>query len=130
MSLNKATQAWGGGPGQCDATPVDLSIQGHLLDGVSVRCAFHGISLDARLCRVSVCEILCNGRCLVFSTRSLICLHRDASRDYSGFHIGDGVSFFDDVKEWSAPFFDAHQLGVRLNFGIDVKKAAVDVKKT
>ncbi len=29
----------------------------------------------------------------------------------SVFHIGDGVSFF-DVKEWSGPFFDAHQLGI------------------
>ncbi len=48
----------------------------------------------------------------------------------SGFHIGDGVNFFGDVKEWSGPFFDTHQLGVRLNFDVDVKKAAVDVKKT
>ncbi len=47
-----------------------------------------------------------------------------------GFHIGDGVNFFDDVKEWPGPIFDAHQLGIRLNFGVDVKKAAVDVKKT
>ena len=38
-------------------------------------------------------------------------------------------AFFDDVKEWSGPFFDAHQLGVRSNFDVDVKKAAVDVKK-
>ncbi len=27
-------------------------------------------------------------------------------------------------------FFDAHQLGIRLNFDVDVKKAAVNVKKT
>ncbi len=40
----------------------------------------------------------------------------------SGFHIDDGVNFFDDVKDWSAPFFDTHQLGVRSNFDVDVKK--------
>ncbi len=47
----------------------------------------------------------------------------------SGFHIGDGVNFFDDVKERSGPFYDAHQLGVRFNFDVDIKKPAVDVKK-
>ncbi len=26
-----------------------------------------------------------------------------------GFYIGDGVNFFDDVKDWSGLFFDAHQ---------------------
>ncbi len=31
------------------------------------------------------------------------------------------VNIFDDVKEWSGPFFDTHQLGVRLNFDVDVK---------
>ena len=36
--------------------------------------------------------------------------------------------FFDDVKQRSGPFFDAHQLGVRFNFDVDVKKAAVDVE--
>ncbi len=30
-------------------------------------------------------------------------------------------TFFDDVKEWSGLFFDAHQLGVRSNFDIDIK---------
>ncbi len=25
------------------------------------------------------------------------------------------VNFFDGVKEWSGPFLDAHQLGIRLN---------------
>ncbi len=34
---------------------------------------------------------------------------------------GDGVTFFDDVKERSGPCFDARQLGVRLNFDVDVK---------
>ncbi len=29
--------------------------------------------------------------------------------------------FFDDVKEWSGQFFDARQLGVRLNKDVDVK---------
>ncbi len=47
----------------------------------------------------------------------------------SSFHIDDGGNFFDDVKEWHGPFSDAHQLGVMLNFDVDVKKAAVDVKK-
>ncbi len=32
-------------------------------------------------------------------------------------------TFLDDVKEWSGPFFDAQQLGVRLNFDVDVKSA-------
>ena len=32
------------------------------------------------------------------------------------------ATFLDDVKEWSGPFFDdAHQLGIMLNFDIDVK---------
>ncbi len=31
------------------------------------------------------------------------------------------ASFDDDVKEWSEPFFDAHLLGVRLKFDVDVK---------
>ncbi len=35
-----------------------------------------------------------------------------------------------DVKEWSGPFLDARQLGIRLNFDVDVKKAAVDSQKT
>ena len=29
--------------------------------------------------------------------------------------------FLDDVKEWSGPFFDAHQLGIRFKFDVDVK---------
>ncbi len=49
----------------------------------------------------------------------------DVGSASSGFHISDGVSIFDDVKEWSGPFFDAHQLGVRLNFDVDVKNSAV-----
>ncbi len=32
-------------------------------------------------------------------------------------------TFLDDVKEWSGPFFEAQQLGVRLNFDVDVKSA-------
>ncbi len=32
-------------------------------------------------------------------------------------------NFLDDVKEWSGPFFDAQQLGVRINFDVDVKSA-------
>ncbi len=40
----------------------------------------------------------------------------------SGFHIGDGSSsFLDDVKERPVPFCDAHQLGVRLNFDVNIK---------
>ncbi len=31
------------------------------------------------------------------------------------------AAFLDDFKEWSGPYFDAHQLGVRLNFDVDVK---------
>ena len=41
-----------------------------------------------------------------------------------GVHVDDvrkTATFLDDVKEWSGPFFDAHQLGVRLNFDADVK---------
>ncbi len=30
-------------------------------------------------------------------------------------------NFFDDIKEWSGPFFYAHQLGLRLKFDVDVK---------
>ena len=37
----------------------------------------------------------------------------------SAFSVVD--NFLDDVKEWSGPFFDAQQLGVRLNFNVDVK---------
>ena len=48
---------------------------------------------------------------------------------FSGFHV-TASTIFDDVKDWSGPLFDAHQLGVRLNFDADVKKPAVDVKKT
>ncbi len=33
------------------------------------------------------------------------------------------ATFLDDVKEWSGPFFDAQQLGIRLNFDVDVKSA-------
>ncbi len=33
------------------------------------------------------------------------------------------ATFFDDVKEWSGPYFDAQQLGVRLNFDVDIKSA-------
>ena len=32
-------------------------------------------------------------------------------------------TFLDDIKEWSGPFFDAQQLGIRLNFDVDVKSA-------
>ncbi len=32
-------------------------------------------------------------------------------------------AFLDDIKEWSGPFFDAQQLGVRLNFDVDIKSA-------
>ncbi len=32
-------------------------------------------------------------------------------------------TFLDDIKEWSGPFFDTQQLGVRLNFDVDVKSA-------
>ncbi len=46
----------------------------------------------------------------------------------NGFHVGDAVQFFDahvnifdGVKVWSGPFFDTHQLGIRLNFDVDVK---------
>ncbi len=28
----------------------------------------------------------------------------------------------DDVKEWSGPFFDTQQLGIRLNFDVDIKR--------
>ncbi len=38
------------------------------------------------------------------------------------FTLVTASTFFDDIKEWSEPFFDAYQLGVRLNFDIDVKK--------
>ncbi len=38
----------------------------------------------------------------------------------SCFHVGDGGNFFDDVKEWSGPFFYALQLGIRLHFDLDV----------
>ena len=31
------------------------------------------------------------------------------------------ATVLDDVKEWSGLFFDAHQLGVWLNFDIDIK---------
>ncbi len=61
-------------------------------------------------------------------TLLVCCSHLRSS--LSGFQIGDGVNFFDDIKEWSGPFFEAHQLGVRLNFDVDVNKAAVDVTKT
>ncbi len=40
---------------------------------------------------------------------------RDREKPVGSFHIGDGVNFF-DLKEWSGPFYDAHQLGIRLNF--------------
>ncbi len=33
------------------------------------------------------------------------------------------------AAKWSGPFLDTHQLGIRLNFGVDVKKTAVNVKK-
>ncbi len=36
-------------------------------------------------------------------------------------------TFLDEVKECSGPFFDAQQLGVRLNFDVDVKSAVFDV---
>ncbi len=39
----------------------------------------------------------------------------------SQFTLVMASAFFDDVKEWSAPVFDAHQLGVRFNFDIDIK---------
>ncbi len=32
-------------------------------------------------------------------------------------------TFLDDIKEWSGPFFDAQQLGIRLNFDVDIKSA-------
>ncbi len=32
-------------------------------------------------------------------------------------------TFLDDVKEWSGPFFDTQQLGVRLNFDVNIKSA-------
>ncbi len=35
------------------------------------------------------------------------------------FTLVTASAFFDDVKEWPGPFFDAHQLGVR--FDVDVK---------
>ena len=31
------------------------------------------------------------------------------------------ATFLDDVKELSGPFFGTHQLGVMLNFDVDVK---------
>ncbi len=31
------------------------------------------------------------------------------------------MAIFLDVKEWSGPFFDAHHLGIMLNFEVDVK---------
>ncbi len=46
------------------------------------------------------------------------------------FTLVTASAFFDDVKVWSAPYFDPHQLGVRLKFDVDVNKAAVDVQKT
>ncbi len=62
------------------------------------------------------------------------------TRDNKGFHVGEGVftlvtmatfltltsTFLDNLKEWSGPFFDAQQLGVRLNFDVDVKKYRSD----
>ncbi len=40
------------------------------------------------------------------------------------FHVDDDVrkrgTFLDDVKKWSGPFFDAHQLCVMSNFDVDV----------
>ncbi len=49
---------------------------------------------------------------------------------WNGFHVLVTAStFLDDVKEWPGPFFGAHQLGVRLNFDVDIKRAAVDAKK-
>ncbi len=61
----------------------------------------------------------------VFISWCCIPVSVDVGSASSGFHISDGVSIFDDVKEWSGPFFDAHQLGVRLNFDVDVKNSAV-----
>ena len=62
------------------------------------------------------------------------------TRDNKGFHVGEGVftlvtmatfltltsTFLDNLKEWSGPFFDAQQLGVRLNFDVDMKKCRSD----
>ncbi len=31
------------------------------------------------------------------------------------------ATFLDDVKEWSGPFIDTHQLGAMLDFDVDVK---------
>ena len=46
------------------------------------------------------------------------------------FTLVTASTFFGDVKEWSEQLFDAQQLDIRLNFDVDVKKAAVDVRKT
>ncbi len=39
----------------------------------------------------------------------------------SKFIIQPNSFFLDYFKEWSGPFYDAHQLGIRLKFDVDVK---------
>ncbi len=53
------------------------------------------------------------------------CRTRKSDELNAVFTLETASTFFDDVKEWSGSFFDAHQLGVRLNFDIDVKNSAV-----
>ena len=64
------------------------------------------------------------------STRKLraVSMQLASIRTDRGFHVGDTVkflthtsTFLDNVKEWSGPFLDTHQLGIRLNFDVDVK---------
>ncbi len=43
------------------------------------------------------------------------------------FTLVTATAFFDDVKEWSGPFFDTHQLGVRSNFDVEVNILRNDV---
>ncbi len=37
------------------------------------------------------------------------------------FTLVTASTFLHDVKKWSGPFFDAHQLGARLKFDVDIK---------
>ncbi len=45
------------------------------------------------------------------------------------FTLVTASTFFDESKNGLDRFFDAHQLVVRLDFDVDIKKPAVNVKK-
>ncbi len=72
-------------------------------------------------CEVNILRHVSHGMRQAPRLRLYSVRHEGFSRWWRQLFLTSAATFLDDVKEWSGPCLDAHQLGVRLNSDVDVK---------